>query len=299
MTKKQQGYLGVTLQDLGVLDLEHLNLKNGVLIKKVYKNGPAHKAGLKSLDIVTYFDGHAVSSSNYSSDSLISWVCSKKPEDKVALRIVRYKEKDRVLIRMFEEIDVFHAHKKRAPSSKAKTFELEVTLGSRSILDCSICNNPGSSFLGQSIDTFFKKNISIEKLKCFQENDEETTPICDFCFHKLYKVNKEIHIEDVYRDGFCTFCGEKSKEWKRLVGDATDAICNKCVEEAYKKLQDLGVIEKPQPVIVPAPQLKPLPPEIIIKSIEKEEREECISKGRLQGVVGILIILMFLYFTSR
>jgi serine protease Do len=56
-------WLGVKLYEVDAYAINQLNLKvdKGVLLTEIVKDGPAYKAGLKKFDVITAFDGQAVS----------------------------------------------------------------------------------------------------------------------------------------------------------------------------------------------------------------------------------------------
>ena len=89
--KVTRGYLGVVIQNV-TPDLAHeFNLKEnkGALIGDVVPNGPADKAGVKSGDVVTEFNGHPVTDSR----RMQLDVASTKPGSTVKMEVLRDGEK--------------------------------------------------------------------------------------------------------------------------------------------------------------------------------------------------------------
>jgi len=85
--KVTRGYLGVEIQSITSDLAQEFNLKNnnGALIGDVVPNGPADKAGLKSGDVVTEFNGHAITDSR----RLQLDVASTQPGSTVPVEILR------------------------------------------------------------------------------------------------------------------------------------------------------------------------------------------------------------------
>ena len=85
--KVTRGYLGVVIQTITPDLAQEFNLKDdkGALVSDVAPNGPADKAGFKSGDVVTEFNGHPVVDSR----RLQLDVASTAPGSKVPVTIVR------------------------------------------------------------------------------------------------------------------------------------------------------------------------------------------------------------------
>jgi serine protease Do len=85
--KVTRGYLGVLIQDLTPALVRKLELKQpkGALVGDVVPQGPADKAGLKSGDIVTEFDGKAVKDSRH----FRLQVARTKPGESVPVKLLR------------------------------------------------------------------------------------------------------------------------------------------------------------------------------------------------------------------
>jgi Do/DeqQ family serine protease len=85
--KVERGYLGIFMQDVDQNIAKHFKLKKpqGVIVTDVVKGSPAEKAGIKSGDLVLEIDGREVKNSI----QLRAYVQSKKPGDKVKLKVLR------------------------------------------------------------------------------------------------------------------------------------------------------------------------------------------------------------------
>jgi serine protease Do len=85
--KITRGWLGVAIQELTKELAESFGMKNnnGALIANVEKNGPADKGGLEAGDVITKFDGKAITSSS----DLPRAVGATKPGKVVPVEIVR------------------------------------------------------------------------------------------------------------------------------------------------------------------------------------------------------------------
>lgn len=82
-----RGYLGVYIQDLNPELAKAFGLKEtqGALVSEVMPDGPAAQAGLKSGDVITSFDGHAVDGSR----ELKLQVAQTEPGSHVAVTVQR------------------------------------------------------------------------------------------------------------------------------------------------------------------------------------------------------------------
>jgi serine protease Do len=85
--KVERGYLGIFMQDVDQNIAKHFKLKKpqGVIVTDVVKGSPAEKAGIKSGDLILEIDGREVKNSI----QLRAYVQSKKPGDKVKLKVLR------------------------------------------------------------------------------------------------------------------------------------------------------------------------------------------------------------------
>jgi Do/DeqQ family serine protease len=85
--KVERGYLGIFMQDVDQNIAKHFKLKKprGVIVTDVVKGSPAEKAGIKTGDLILKIDGREVKNSI----QLRAYVQSKKPGDRVKLKILR------------------------------------------------------------------------------------------------------------------------------------------------------------------------------------------------------------------
>jgi serine protease Do len=85
--KVTRGFLGVAIQDINPALAKEFNMKDtrGVLVSDVTPNTPAAKAGLKSGDVITEFNGRAVSDSR----RLRLEVARTQPGKTVPLKFIR------------------------------------------------------------------------------------------------------------------------------------------------------------------------------------------------------------------
>ncbi len=83
----ERGYLGIFMQDVDQNIAKHFKLKKpqGVIVTDVVKGSPAEKAGIKQGDLILEIDGKEVKNSI----QLRAYVQSRKPGDKVKLKIIR------------------------------------------------------------------------------------------------------------------------------------------------------------------------------------------------------------------
>jgi periplasmic serine protease, Do/DeqQ family len=85
--KVERGYLGIFMQDVDQNIAKHFKLKKpqGVIVTDVVKGSPAEKAGIRTGDLILEIDGREVKNSI----QLRAYVQSKKPGDKVKLKVLR------------------------------------------------------------------------------------------------------------------------------------------------------------------------------------------------------------------
>jgi Do/DeqQ family serine protease len=85
--KVERGYLGIFMQDVDQNIAKHFKLKKpkGVIVTDVVKGSPAEKAGINAGDLILEIDGREVKNSI----QLRAYVQSKKPGDKVKLKVLR------------------------------------------------------------------------------------------------------------------------------------------------------------------------------------------------------------------
>jgi len=82
-----RGWLGVEATQIGPRLAESVGLEagNGVVVTGVYKNGPAHLAGLLPGDIITHIDHQPVGNGRNS----MNQIAEKKPNDEVTVDVIR------------------------------------------------------------------------------------------------------------------------------------------------------------------------------------------------------------------
>lgn len=81
-----RGWLGIEAQPLNPNIAKSMGLSsNGVVVISVYKNGPAHVAGLKPGDIITHIDDLPVGNGR---DSM-NQIAAKKPNEEVVVDLIR------------------------------------------------------------------------------------------------------------------------------------------------------------------------------------------------------------------
>jgi len=98
---KEQGYLGVYLQELTSDLKESLDLGKsveGVLISGVVEDSPAEEAGLEDGDVIISYDGEKV----YSAKKLTSLVRKTEPGSRVKIKVIRDGEDKRLTVTLGE-----------------------------------------------------------------------------------------------------------------------------------------------------------------------------------------------------
>ncbi|HVL01214.1 MAG TPA: trypsin-like peptidase domain-containing protein [Dongiaceae bacterium] len=85
-----RGWLGVEPQVLSDALIQALDLPdiNGVFVRGIYKNGPAHKAGIRPGDIITHINGGPISDPK----TAMNLISSMQPGDQVTIRVIRQRE---------------------------------------------------------------------------------------------------------------------------------------------------------------------------------------------------------------
>ena len=84
--KVTRGSIGIQFRQglPGAVNREY-GFKNGVLVQQVQPNGPADKAGIKALDIITTVDGRSIKDG----DDLVNEIASRRPGSTIRLGYVR------------------------------------------------------------------------------------------------------------------------------------------------------------------------------------------------------------------
>ena len=80
-----RGWLGVLVQDVPDKLKQKYNIKNGVLVIKIFENSPAYKSGVKVGDIILQLDDTTVKNAS----NLKYLISQLKPGKKVKLKILR------------------------------------------------------------------------------------------------------------------------------------------------------------------------------------------------------------------
>ena len=99
-------YMGVFLKDLNDKVKQKLKLKedHGIMISEVVEDSPADKAGLKGKDILLKFAKEKI----YTTKQLVKMLKNFKPDDEVALEIVRGKKNKKLKMILGEKEDKIH-----------------------------------------------------------------------------------------------------------------------------------------------------------------------------------------------
>lgn len=113
--KVMRGYLGVMLQDLTpeLVDAFKLSAKTGALVGDVVPGGPAAKAGLKSGDVITQFNGKKVNDGRH----LKLTVANVAPNTEVAVLVLREGKPTELKIKLSENTGKNAFSKERGKSS--------------------------------------------------------------------------------------------------------------------------------------------------------------------------------------
>jgi serine protease Do len=80
-----RGYLGVGTRDLDNEFQESLGIKEGTVVSEVMRGGPADKAGVRRLDVITAVDGLRVRNGN----ELVAAISGHRPGDTVKVTVFR------------------------------------------------------------------------------------------------------------------------------------------------------------------------------------------------------------------
>lgn len=95
-----RGWLGVSILDMQDYALSHgmklddvakaFGVREGAVVREVFENSPAQRAGLQPLDVIVEFDGQQITSA----DQLVDLVTVTDPNRQVTLKIVRNKREE-------------------------------------------------------------------------------------------------------------------------------------------------------------------------------------------------------------
>jgi serine protease DegS len=85
-----RGWLGIEPQPLTTALANALNLPNvnGLLVTGIFKNGPAHAAGVRPGDIITHMNGAPIDNPK----EAMNFISAMHPGEKVTIRVIRQKE---------------------------------------------------------------------------------------------------------------------------------------------------------------------------------------------------------------
>jgi len=84
--KVTRGSIGIQFaRDFRARSNREYGFKNGVLVQLVQPNGPADKAGIKALDIITTVDGRSIKDG----DDLVNEIASRRPGSTIRLGYMR------------------------------------------------------------------------------------------------------------------------------------------------------------------------------------------------------------------
>ena len=83
-----RGWLGVEGRPVSPIDVQEKNLadENGLLILRLYNNGPAHVAGIRVGDIITHIDGESVGGDGHEG---LNQIAETRPGSTVTIRLIR------------------------------------------------------------------------------------------------------------------------------------------------------------------------------------------------------------------
>jgi len=98
--KVSRGWLGIEIRKIDEAIMKQFNLPdmNGVLVNNVLENTPAEKAGLRRGDVIRQVNGEDVKSP----EDLQNKIFSRKPGERVVLKILRDKKEQEVTVKLGE-----------------------------------------------------------------------------------------------------------------------------------------------------------------------------------------------------
>jgi periplasmic serine protease, Do/DeqQ family len=120
----ERGYLGIFMQDVDRNIAKHFKLKKaqGVIVTDVVKGSPAEKAGIKAGDLILKIDGLDVKNSL----QLRAYVQSKKPGDKVKLKVLRDGKEKEITVNLGSADNISSAPPRREGSQSSKDIGISV-----------------------------------------------------------------------------------------------------------------------------------------------------------------------------
>ena len=93
--KSEQGFLGITGADVSAEAIQSYGMPAGVYVNSVMENLGAQKAGIKSGDIITSFDGHTITAMKQLQELLLRYKAGEKVKIKVKSQVNgTYKERE-------------------------------------------------------------------------------------------------------------------------------------------------------------------------------------------------------------
>jgi periplasmic serine protease, Do/DeqQ family len=164
--KVERGYLGIFMQDVDQNIAKHFKLKKpqGVIVTDVVKGSPAEKAGIKSGDLILEIDGREVKNSI----QLRAYVQSKKPGDKVKLKVLRDGKEMEISVNLGSADKFASAQPSKERSQNTKDIGISVREeGGRVIVQSVDPNGPAASVGIEPGDVILK--INDKDIKSFED----------------------------------------------------------------------------------------------------------------------------------
>lgn len=93
--------LGITYREITAAESRQYRLPQGVLVVFISQGGAAQKSGMKSGDVITEFDGVEITTD----DKLIELIDTKKPGDKVSVKVYRDGETLEIEVTLAEAVE--------------------------------------------------------------------------------------------------------------------------------------------------------------------------------------------------
>jgi Do/DeqQ family serine protease len=171
--KVERGYLGIFMQDVDQNIAKHFKLKKlqGVIVTDVVKGSPAEKAGIKSGDLILEIDGREVKNSI----QLRAYVQSKKPGDKVKLKVLRDGKEMEINVNLGSADKFASAQPSKERSQNTKDIGISVREeGGKVIVQSVDPNGPAASVGIEPGDVILKINgKDIKSLEDYRRAIEE------------------------------------------------------------------------------------------------------------------------------
>jgi Do/DeqQ family serine protease len=171
--KVERGYLGIFMQDVDQNIAKHFKLKKpqGVIVTDVVKGSPAEKAGIKSGDLILEIDGREVKNSI----QLRAYVQSKKPGDKVKLKVLRDGKEMEINVTLGSADKFASAQPSKESSQNTKDIGISVREERGKVIVQSVDpNSPAASVGIEPGDVILKiNNKDIKSLEDYRRAIEE------------------------------------------------------------------------------------------------------------------------------